>query len=82
MQHAVSTTIEEEIFSTWFAYIHCWATGVFSMDLPQDYISGTESNQIRMKRMRRTRTERVLSNHLLRVIVLIVIMNDCTRRCY
>jgi hypothetical protein len=30
----------------WFAYIHCWATNMFSMDPPRDYISGTEQNQI------------------------------------
>jgi hypothetical protein len=24
----------------WFAYIHCGATDVFSMDPPRDYISG------------------------------------------
>jgi hypothetical protein len=28
MQHAVITTIEEEVFSM-FAYIHCWETDVF-----------------------------------------------------
>jgi hypothetical protein len=29
MQRAVTTTIEEEVFSVWFPYIHCWATDVF-----------------------------------------------------
>jgi hypothetical protein len=29
MQRAVITTVEEEVFSI-FAYIHCWATDVFS----------------------------------------------------
>jgi hypothetical protein len=29
----------------WFAYIHCWATHVFSMGPPRDYISGTEQNK-------------------------------------
>jgi hypothetical protein len=29
MQHAVNTTIEEEVFSIWFACIHCWATDMF-----------------------------------------------------
>jgi hypothetical protein len=29
-----------------FAYIHCWATDVFSMAPPRDYVSGTEQNQI------------------------------------
>jgi hypothetical protein len=45
MESAVNTTIEEEVFSMWFAYIHFWATNVFSMDPPQDYISGTVVNQ-------------------------------------
>jgi hypothetical protein len=31
----------------WFAYIRCSATDVFCMGPPQDYISGTELNQIR-----------------------------------
>jgi hypothetical protein len=47
MQRAVNTTIEEDVFSMWFAYIHCWATDVFSMDLPRHYISGTEPSQER-----------------------------------
>jgi hypothetical protein len=33
----------------WFAYIHCWATDIFSMDLPRNYISSTQPNQIRMR---------------------------------
>jgi hypothetical protein len=60
LQRAVNT-IEEEVFSVWFACMHCWTTDVFSMCPPRDYISGTESNQIRMKKMR-TRIERVLGN--------------------
>jgi hypothetical protein len=28
---AVNTTIEEAVFSMWFAYIHCWATAVASI---------------------------------------------------
>jgi hypothetical protein len=64
MQRAANTTIKVELFSMWFAYIHCWATDIFSMDPPRDYVSGTELNQIRMKRMRmRTRMERVLGSH-------------------
>jgi hypothetical protein len=39
MQRAANTTIEETVFSMWFAYIHCGATDVFSMDPPQDYTS-------------------------------------------
>jgi hypothetical protein len=35
---AVNTTVEEEVFSTWFAYIHCWATDVFSNGPPRDYV--------------------------------------------
>jgi hypothetical protein len=56
MQRAVNTTREEEVFSVWFTY--CWATDVFSMGPPRDYISGTEQNQ--MSRRTRTRMERVL----------------------
>jgi hypothetical protein len=37
--------IEEEVFSVWFAYIHCWATDVFSMGPPRDYISSRVVNQ-------------------------------------
>jgi hypothetical protein len=48
MQLAINTTIEAKVFSMLFAYIHCWETDVFSMDPPQDYISGTEPNQIRI----------------------------------
>jgi hypothetical protein len=47
MQSAVNTTTEEEVFSMWFAYIHCYAMGVFSMDSPRDYVSNTEQNRIR-----------------------------------
>jgi hypothetical protein len=51
------------VFSMWFAY--CWATDVFSMDPPRDYISGTELNQI-IRRMR-TRMERALGSEGRRV---------------
>jgi hypothetical protein len=44
MQRAVNKTIEEQSFSMWFAYIHYWATDVFSM--------GTELNHKREKRER------------------------------
>jgi hypothetical protein len=47
MQRAVNTTIVEEIFSMWFAYIHCGATDVFPMDPPKDYVSGM--NRIKSK---------------------------------
>jgi hypothetical protein len=47
MQHTVNTTIEEGVFSMWFAYIHFWAMDVFSMYPPRDYISGTEPKQMR-----------------------------------
>jgi hypothetical protein len=33
MKRAVNTT-EEEVFLMWFAYIHCWATDMFSMGPP------------------------------------------------
>jgi hypothetical protein len=39
MHRAVNTTIEEEVFSMWFTYIHCWATDVPSMCPPRGYIS-------------------------------------------
>jgi hypothetical protein len=42
VQRVVNTTIEKEVFSMWFAYIHCWATDAFSMDPRRDCISGTE----------------------------------------
>jgi hypothetical protein len=45
MQRAVNTTMEEEVFSMWFACIHCWTTDVFSMDPPRDYISSSVVNQ-------------------------------------
>jgi hypothetical protein len=45
MQRAVNTTIEEEAFSLWFAYIHYWATDVFSMRPPRDYTSSPVVNQ-------------------------------------
>jgi hypothetical protein len=31
VQRAISRTYEEEVFSMWFAYVHCWETDVFSM---------------------------------------------------
>jgi hypothetical protein len=49
----------------WFTYIHCWATDVFSKGPLQDYISGTDVNQIRMRdnwERERMRMERVLSS--------------------
>jgi hypothetical protein len=52
MQRAVNTTIEEEMFSMSFTHIHCWAKDKFSMGPSGGYISGTEPNQIRLKRMR------------------------------
>jgi hypothetical protein len=33
------------MFSMWFAYIHCWAMNVFSMDPSRDYISSPVVNQ-------------------------------------
>jgi hypothetical protein len=38
MQRAVNTTVEEAVFSMSFAYIHCGATHVFSVDPPRDCI--------------------------------------------
>jgi hypothetical protein len=37
--------MSQEVFSMWFAYIHCWATDMFSMDPPRDYVSSTEQTQ-------------------------------------
>jgi hypothetical protein len=45
MQRAVNTTTEEAVFSMWFADIHCWATDIFPMDPPRDYISSPVVNQ-------------------------------------
>jgi hypothetical protein len=46
MQRTVNATIEKEVFSMWFTYIHCWAMDVFSVGAPRDYVSNTELNQI------------------------------------
>jgi hypothetical protein len=45
MQNAVNTIIEEAVFSMRIAYIIYWATDVFSMDPPRDYISSPVVNQ-------------------------------------
>jgi hypothetical protein len=45
MQRALNTSIEEKVFSMWFAYIHCWAKDVFSIGPPRDYISSPLVNQ-------------------------------------
>jgi hypothetical protein len=37
--------IEEELFSMWFAYVHCWATDVFPMGSPREYINSPVVNQ-------------------------------------
>jgi hypothetical protein len=34
-------TIEEEVFSLWFAYIHCCSMNMLSMGPYRDYKSGT-----------------------------------------
>jgi hypothetical protein len=47
MQRAVNTKIEEEMFSMWSAYIHCYATDAFSMGPPRGYVNSTQQNQIR-----------------------------------
>jgi hypothetical protein len=44
MQRVVNK-IEEEVLSMWFAYTHCWATDVFSMDPPRDYVSSPVVDQ-------------------------------------
>jgi hypothetical protein len=36
------------VFSMWFAYIHCWATDVFSTGPPQDYTCSPVINQKRV----------------------------------
>jgi hypothetical protein len=45
MQRAVNTTIEEAVLCMWFAYIRYWATDVFSMASPGDYISSPVVNR-------------------------------------
>jgi hypothetical protein len=45
MQRSLNTTIEKEVFSMWFAYINFWATDVFSMGPPRDYINSAVVNQ-------------------------------------
>jgi hypothetical protein len=85
MQSAVNT-IEEEVFSMWFSYIHCWITDVFSTGPPRDYISGTKPNQ---GRGGGEETQRVLGSQGRRIRVkidcyllyLIVIKSDCKRNC-
>jgi hypothetical protein len=57
MRRVVNTTIEKAVFSMWFAYIHCGATDVFSMDPPRDHMRGTELNQIRIKKERERENE-------------------------
>jgi hypothetical protein len=53
MQRAVNTTIEEEIFSMCFAYIHCWARDVFCRSASrQCKWYRTESNQKKRERER------------------------------
>jgi hypothetical protein len=42
MRRALNATIEEAVFSMWFAY--CWATDVFSVGPPGDYISSPVVN--------------------------------------
>jgi hypothetical protein len=42
MQRVANTTM---VFSVWFTYIHCWATEVFSIGPPRDYISSPVVNQ-------------------------------------
>jgi hypothetical protein len=45
MQRAVNTIIEEEVFSMWFAYIHCRAMDGFSMAPSRRYISSPVVNE-------------------------------------
>jgi hypothetical protein len=68
MQHAVNTTIEEAVFSMWFAYIHCWAMDVSSKGPPQDYISSPVLNQKSVVELRiRTIMESLLGSQGRRV---------------
>jgi hypothetical protein len=68
MQYAVNTTIEELVFSVWFAHIHCWSKDVFSMSPPRDYISSPVINQKSVGELReRMRMERVLGSQGRRV---------------
>jgi hypothetical protein len=45
MQQYNNTTIEKAVFSMWFAYIHFWATDMFSMAPPRDSVSSPAVNQ-------------------------------------
>jgi hypothetical protein len=65
MQHAVNTTIEEAVFSMWFAYIHRWAMDVFSMGLPGDYISSPVVNQKSVRERENENENGVLDSNLL-----------------
>jgi hypothetical protein len=76
MQRAVNTTIEEKVFSISFAYIHCWATDVFSVVLLRDYICSVVLNQKSVVEGERERSE-----SLKEWIWVTVIKRDCTRRC-
>jgi hypothetical protein len=44
MQRALNNTTEQEVFSMWFAYIHCWTTDVFFTGPPRIYISSPVIN--------------------------------------
>jgi hypothetical protein len=46
MQRAVNT-IDETVFSMWFAYIQCGAKDVFSMDLPRDEKASLECETVK-----------------------------------
>jgi hypothetical protein len=54
MKRSVNTSMEEEAFYMWFAYIYFWESDVFSSCPPRDC---TEPNQMRLRL--RTRMERV-----------------------
>jgi hypothetical protein len=45
MECTVNTTVEEAMFSVFFAHIHCWATDVFSVGPLRNYISSPVVNQ-------------------------------------
>jgi hypothetical protein len=67
MQRAVNTTLGEAVFSIWSAYVHCWATYVFSKGPPRDYISSPVVNQKSVVEREITRMGRVLGSQGRRV---------------
>jgi hypothetical protein len=64
MQRAINTTIEEEVFSTWFLYIYYLETDMFSVSPSRGYVCGTEPNQASRRTRMRMRMKRVLRDQV------------------